>query len=889
MQKAAKPDLVNWTKKIDKEKLSPMMQQYIEQKEQWPDCLLFFRLGDFYELFFDDALIAAKELEIALTSRDCGMEERAPMCGVPYHSADSRINRLLERNYKVAICEQVEDPATAKGLVRREIVRVITPGTVTDLASLDEKKNNYLLGIYQLSDYFGLAATDYTTGDFFATFLAVGAKVEKLFDEVERYKPSEIICNDTFIESGYAKKLEARYPAVITVLDDSAFDYDAWPKYITETEPSKVMWGHAAAGVLSYIQKTQQTIPEHLQAVEVYTVTDYLHLDATARRNLELTETIQEKSRRGSLLWTLDRTCTAMGSRMLRSWVEQPLLNPHDINQRLDAVGELKERFIERQELRDGLQGMSDIIRLNGKLAMGTVNARDLLSLSNALQKLPHIKNILASFNTNLLLFVQERLDPMQELTDLLVAAIEPDAPITLKEGNLIRSGFDETVDELREADRNGKQWLLDLEAGEREATGIKNLKVKHNSVFGYFIEVTKSYYDQVPEHYIRKQTLVNSERFFTEELKSMEGKILGAAQRLVDIEYELFTQIREKVKEQNSVLAEIGDALSTIDALQSLAEQADRGQYCKPIVDHSDQLIIKEGRHPVVEKMLGPGEFVPNHTTMDMQDNRIMLITGPNMSGKSTYMRQVAQIVLLAQMGSFVPAEEAHIGIVDAIYTRIGASDNLAAGDSTFMVEMKEVAAIMREATDRSLLILDEIGRGTSTYDGLSIAWAVIEEIADPVKLGCRTLFATHYHELTDLEGVVHGIRNYHVTVDEQQEDIVFLHKIEAGGTDESYGIEVAKLAGVPFSVVERAREILTMLENANEGKAKLRIRKHARPMDGQIDLFSSSLALRQYDAVIDELKALDVQKMTPLDALNKLYELSKEAKGIDQKGGRT
>ncbi len=881
-----KPVLSEWTKKIDRDQLSPMMIQYLDQKEKWPDCLLFFRLGDFYEMFFDDALIAAKELEIALTSRDCGLKERAPMCGVPYHSADGYINKLIERNYKIAICEQVEDPASAKGLVRREVVRVITPGTVTDINNLDEKKNNYLVSVYQLADYFGIAAMDLSTGSFEATFIAVGATHEKLLDEIERFKPAEMICNEMFVESGMAERVMSRREVIITAAPDETFDYSVWSDYLPESEPSKVMWGHAASGILSYIKKTQVEVPDHIRGVRVYSIADHLHLDVSARKNLELTETLRDQSRKGSLLWTLDRTCTAMGGRMLRNWVEQPLINPHDIGLRLDAVEELKDRFIERQELRDRLQGLSDIVRLNGKLSMGNVNARDLVALTNALQRIPAIKECVAGFQTQLIRTVDEQLDPLTETAGRLTQALNPDPPIQLKEGGLIREGFDERVDQLREADKNGRQWILDLEAREREKTGVKNLKVGYNRVFGYYIEITKSNYDLIPAEYIRKQTLANSERFYTEELKSMEDRILGAQQRVIDLEYELFCEIRDQVREKTERLDQIGLALSTLDTLQALAEQADRGQYCKPIVDLSDQLLIRDGRHPVVEKMLGPGEFVPNDTLMDMRDNRMMLITGPNMSGKSTYMRQVAQIVLLAQMGSFVPASHAHIGVTDSIFTRIGASDDLSAGDSTFMVEMKEVASIMSQATARSLLILDEIGRGTSTYDGLSIAWAVIEEIADTAKLGCRTLFATHYHELTDLEGVVVGIQNYHVKVDEQKDDIVFLHKIERGGTDESYGVEVAKLAGVPSDVVARARELLAMLEKANDGKAKLRIRQNARPMDGQIDLFSSSLALRQYDSIIDQLKELDVQKMTPLDALNTLYELAREAQKIDRKG---
>ncbi len=877
------PELKRWTDDINREQLSPMMRQYVEQKEAWPDCLLFFRLGDFYELFFDDALVAAEALEITLTSRDCGLPERAPMCGVPHHAADQYLARLMDQNYKVAICEQMEDPAEAKGLVLRQVTRVVTPGTITDLHNLDETSNHYLVSVFQQKKHFGLAAIDLTAGLFEATAIVFGDTEQKLRSELMRLKPAEILLNQAAFAAGTVQDLLKDLSANLTVVDQDSFRSDPWRAHLPTDENQAVgrqLWASASAGLLSYIAKTQQQIPDNIGQVTVYDTADYMALDRSARRNLELTETLRDRKRQGSLLWAVDRTVTAMGSRLLRRWLEQPLLRPADINLRQTAVAALKNNFIVRQELRKTLKGMGDLERLTGKLSLGSANARDLLALGNTLTRLPAIKEQIGGLEALYLTQLNEGLAELGELCKLLAGALVEDPPVGLQEGGLIQPGFDKEVDRLREADVNGRQWILDLEAREREKTGIKNLKVGYNRVFGYYIEVTKSYLKAVPDHYIRKQTLTNSERYFTEELKGMEDTILGARQRSIEVEYELFCQIRKQAKGQVEQLLETAHNLAVIDSLQGLAEQADRAQYCRPVVDDSSTLAIDAGRHPVVERMLGDGAFVPNDAYLNQEDSRLLLLTGPNMSGKSTYMRQVAQIVLLAQIGAFVPAEAAHIGVVDAIFTRIGASDDLAGGDSTFMVEMKEVALILQEATPQSLLILDEIGRGTSTYDGLSIAWAVMEAITDSQRLGCRTLFATHYHELTELEGKLEGVKNYHVAVDDSGTDIVFLHRIERGRSDESYGVEVAKLAGIPRRVVERADALLHSLEK-NKGKTGPR-QAAPRDMAGQLDLFSASLSLRAYDDIIEKIKAVDVMSMSPLEALSFLDQLQKEAREV-------
>ncbi len=870
---------------MDPNKITPMMQQYLDQKKIWPDCILFFRLGDFYEMFFEDAITASHELELTLTGRDCGQSERAPMCGVPFHAADAYINRLVGRGYKVAICEQVEDPALAKSIVRREVIRVITPGTVTDPAVLDERRNNYILAIYCLNNYYGLAACDLTTGTFEATALIMGSTSAKLLNEIARYSPSEILCNEAFIKDPASKNLRDRYNIVLSLRPDADFSLDNVRLLLPAVDEQQPLWAQAAAAMIIYLTETQKTQPEHLKPIKPYLLNDFMNLDPIARRNLEITETIRDKNRRGSLLWAIDRTVTAMGGRLLRRWLEQPLLNLYDIEQRQNAVQDLKDQFLLRQEIRETLQGLYDLERLTSKVALSTVNARDLIALRHSLAKLPAINGLLSQTRDQWLRELSTQIDPLPDLCAILEAALTDEPPIGLKEGNLIKPGYNESVDRLRLASTEGKNWIIALEASERERTGIRSLKVGYNRVFGFYIEVTRANLPQVPDNYIRKQTLTNGERYITEELKEMEDTILGAEQKSIALEYDVFCSIRDQVAAQIRILQQTALALATLDALGGLAELAERENYCRPQMELSDELQIFQGRHPVVEKVLGPGRFVPNDLNMNMSDERVMILTGPNMAGKSTYMRQTALIVLLAQIGSFVPAASARIGLVDRIFTRVGASDDLASGQSTFMVEMTEVAQILEHATSRSLLILDEIGRGTSTYDGLSIAWSVIEYLVDRQNLGCRTLFATHYHELTDLETVLPGVYNCHVEVSEENGDVVFLHRISRGGSDDSYGIEVAHLAGVPDPVVQRAHEILIQLEEENVGKQRLKIRRHARSMDGQLDLFASSLALKNTDGILDRLRELDIQLLTPLDALNILHDLHQKA----VKSGRT
>ncbi len=868
---------------IDETKLSPMMQQYVAEKKKRPDCLLLFRLGDFYEMFFDDAVTASKALELTLTSRDCGLAERAPMAGVPYHAVEGYIARLLDQGYKVAICEQMEDPALAKGLVRREVTKIITPGTVTDLQNVDEKKNNFLVSVYKLGACYGLAAADLTTGDFLASELLTGLTDAHVYDEIHRFAPAELLCNEAFRSSVVAEKL-LQEQFYLTVLPDRHFATEAYEAYFPENPLNQDLLKAAASGLLFYVEDTQKQLPPHLQHIQVYEIRQFMNVGYNARRNLELTETLSGRKKRGSLLWVLDHCRTAMGSRMLRRWVEQPLLQPMEISYRQSAVAELKDSFILRKELREILDGMNDLQRLSGKLSLGTVNARDLASVGRTLAKIPALKERLETCQAEALTRTGLSLDALEELVKVLAAALADELPIGVKDGGMIRDGYDQQVDEYRETNEKGSSWILDLEAREREATGIKNLKVGYNRVFGYYVEVSKSNLPLVPEHYNRRQTLTNAERYILPELKEMEDKILGAKQKLLSREYDVFVELREAATREAEVISRNAILLAELDCWLSLAEVADLGGYVRPELVLEPVLDISGGRHPVVEKMLPSGAFVANDALLDESEHSLILLTGPNMSGKSTYMRQVALIVILAQMGSFVPATSAKIGIVDQIFTRIGASDDLGSGQSTFMVEMNEVSHILQNASSRSLLILDEIGRGTSTYDGLSIAWAVLEHIANKKILGARTLFATHYHELTDLEGLVPGIKNYHVAVQkrEGEREIRFLHHIEAGATDESYGIEVARLAGIDSQVVDRAYEILYQLEQANLGQAKRRLPKTQKVMEGQLDLFSSSLALQKNDRIMTELTELDIQNMTPLDALRKLYDLSVEAKKI-------
>ncbi|MCX7843145.1 MAG: DNA mismatch repair protein MutS [Clostridia bacterium] len=867
--------------------LTPMMQQYLDIKEQHKDCILFFRLGDFYEMFFTDAEIASKELEITLTGRDCGLEQRAPMCGVPFHSADNYIAKLINKGYKVAICEQVEDPALAKGIVKRDVIRVVTPGTVTDSSMLDEKKNNYLMSIYKTGFYFGVACVDVTTGEFASTEITWGNTFNKLLDEIAKFSPSEIITNqELFNDSNILGTLRKRFNSYISSIEDMYFTDDyALGKVNKQFKAIKPAYNdsnisiNASGALLEYIEQTQKVNLDHIQNINFYKIDDFMVLDAATRRNLELTETMREKSKKGTLLWVLDRTMTSMGGRMLRKWIEQPLKSVDDINERLEAVGELREKFMLRMEIRELLKRVYDIERLMSRVILGNANGRDLISLKNSAGQIPFIKEMLKDCTTDFNKRCCNQMDSLEDIHELIEKAIDDEPPVSIKEGGIIKSGFNPEVDKLRKAAREGKSWVAELEASEREKTGIKNLKVGFNKVFGYYLEVTKSYFHLVPESYIRKQTLANCERFITQGLKEIEETILGAEEKLIELEYKLFLEVRYKIAANVDRIKNTAAALAAIDAVCSLSEVADREGYCRPDVCLEGKIKIKDGRHPVVEKMIDSSSFVPNDTYLDLEQDRLAIITGPNMAGKSTYMRQVALIVLMAQIGSFVPASSAQIGIVDRIFTRVGASDDLAAGQSTFMVEMSEVANILNNATSRSLLILDEIGRGTSTFDGLSIAWAVIEFISDKEKMGCRTLFATHYHELTELEGKITGIKNYCISVKEKGEDIIFLRKIIRGGADDSYGIQVARLAGVPQAVIDRANEILKELEDADISKKELRIKRSKMPIEGQLDMFSFSKGNKQKDEVFEELKSIDITKLTPIDALNILYRLQQKA----------
>ncbi len=866
---------------------TPMMQQYLELKRQWPDCLLFFRLGDFYELFFEDAVTASRELELTLTGRDCGLAERAPMCGVPYHAVDNYLNRLVSRGYKVAICEQMEDPATARGLVRRDVIRVVTPGTRTDAAGIDDRSNLYLVSLAALSSYYGLAALDINTGTFDATLIATGNTDAKLQDELARMAPREILVPASMASHPRVLEYRDRTSACVTVRPDAWFSLEGREARILELagedtirEGSPTLWGNAAAGLLSYLEETQRRDPGHIRKIRLYTVEGSMQLDATARRNLEITESLRDRTRKGSLLSAIDRTQTPMGARLLRRSLEQPMLNVHDIVQRQDAVDDLLSRYLLRQALREGLKGFQDLERLASRVSLRSVTPRDLIALRVSLARIPGLKALLSPCSSASVRFERDRLDPLEDLRRHLETAIEDAAPALVRDGGIFRPGYSPELDRLREAAGGGRTWISDLEARERERTGIRSLKVGYNKVFGFYLEVTRSNLAQVPDDYIRRQTLANGERYVTEALKEMEDRILGAEQKALQMEAELFESLRETVAAETPALQRNAEALAVLDLSAGFAELAERERYVRPQVDLSDVLHIRGGRHPVVEQALGPGRFVPNDTVMDLSDQRLLILTGPNMAGKSTYMRQVALIVLLAQIGSFVPADAARIGVCDRIFTRVGATDDLSTGQSTFMVEMREVADILSHATRRSLLVLDEVGRGTSTYDGLSIAWSVIEYITDREVLGCRTLFATHYHELTDLEGRIGGIVNYRVTVGAKDGEVVFLHRIERGGADESHGIEVARMAGVPAEVVRRAREILQELEQVNGGRDRMKVRRHARPMDGQLDLFQASRAAQELDGVLDRLRTADTARMTPLDALNLLHDLATRAR---------
>ena len=873
------------------------MVHYMETKEQYKDCILFYRLGDFYEMFFDDALTASKELEITLTGKECGLEERAPMCGVPFHAVDSYISRLVQKGYKVAIAEQMEDPKLAKGLVKREVIRVVTPGTITSAQALDETKNNYLMGIVYIGEVFGLAAADISTGDFFVT--EVGSERD-LFDEINKFSPSEVVCNEAFFMSGVdVEDLKNRYHVVITALDSRFFSDDNCRRILKEHFKVNHLAGLglgdyetgvvAAGAVLGYLYETQKSNLEHMATIVPYHVGQFMILDSSTRRNLELVETLREKQKRGSLLWVLDKTKTAMGARLLRSFLEQPLIRKEEILRRQEGIQELNMSYISREEIREYLNPVYDLERLVGRISYKTANPRDLISFKNSLKMLPFIKTTLQEFSSPLLREIESDLDPLTDLCDLIERSILDDPPVSLRDGGIIKDGFSEEGDKLRHAKTEGKSWLAELEVRERDKTGIKNLKIKYNKVFGYYFEVTNSFKNLVPEYFIRKQTLANAERYTTDELKNLEEIILGAEDKLVALEYDLFCQIRDSIAKEVVRIQKTAKAIAAVDVFASLSVVATRNNYVKPSINEKGIIQIRAGRHPVVEQMIPDSSFVANDTFLDNGKNRISIITGPNMAGKSTYMRQVALIALMAQIGSFVPAEEANMCICDRIFTRVGASDDLASGQSTFMVEMTEVANILRNATRNSLLILDESGRGTSTFDGLSIAWAVVEHISNTKLLGAKTLFATHYHELTELEGAINGVNNYCIAVKEQGDDIVFLRKIVKGGADKSYGIQVAKLAGVPDSVIARAKELVEELSSADiTARAKeiaagsqVPPAHKAVPKPDDVDMLQMSLFdTVKDDDIIRELGDLELARMTPIDALNTLYRLQNRLK---------
>ena len=866
---------------------SPMMQRYLETKEQYKDCILFYRLGDFYEMFFDDAITAARELEITLTGKDCGQEERAPMAGVPHHAAEMYISKLIAKGYKVAICEQLEDPKTAKGIVKRGVIRVVTPGTVVESNMLEERKNNFIMSIYKAGIYFGISVCDISTGEFYAAEIKDNNNFPALLDEIARYSPSELVINSMMAESlEEMDKIKERFNTYVTKFNNKYFDSnpeiiklrfnieDSDHKKIENIEEKRLATS-AINALIEYIEQTQMTTLDHINKITIYQISKYMALDVNARRNLEITEKMRDKSKKGTLLWVLDKTATSMGARNLRRWLSDPLIDTKEINQRLEAVKELKDDVILRGDVVENLKKVYDIERLAGKMAYGNANARDMITLRNSLERLPEVKKLLSQSKSEMLKNLYEDLDELPDILELIKASIVDDPPMTVKDGGIIKLGYDEEIDKLKTATTEGKNWIIALEAEEREKTGIKNLKVGFNKVFGYFIEVTKSNLNQVPERYIRKQTLTNAERYITEELKNLENQILGAEEKVVNLEYNAFTQIREEIARNVKRLQKTATVISNLDVLTSFAGVAEDMNYCMPQVDHSGIIDIKAGRHPVIEKMLGTGAFVENDTYLDKDENRLSIITGPNMAGKSTYMRQVALITLMAQVGSFVPAEQAHIGVVDKIFTRVGASDDLSMGQSTFMVEMMEVATILKEATSNSLVILDEIGRGTSTYDGLSIAWAVAEYIANKEKCGAKTLFATHYHELTELEEKYEGIKNYSIAVKEKGEDIIFLRKIVRGGTDESYGIHVARLAGVPKPVTEKANEILKSLERKNILTGKKEEKKDKKQVEGQFDLYNYKLA-----EIAQEIDKINLNELTPIDALNTLVRIKEKMK---------
>lgn len=909
--------------------LTPMMRQYMEIKDKYQDCILFYRLGDFYEMFFEDAKTASKELELVLTGRECGLEERAPMCGIPFHAAANYISRLVSKGYKVGICEQVEDPAQAKGIVKRDVIKVVTPGTFAEGNGDEEYKNTYIMAIYNQDGYYGIASSDISTGEFKTTFFK--DLKTTLLDEVSKILPKEVIVDTNFDEE-LLNEIHNISNALITkknILNFNCTDEELINQF-SEVEVagldlrSKV----ASSILLKYILDTQKMSLSNINVLETYDIVNYMTIDSSSRRNLELTENLKEKSKKGSLIWVLDKTSTTMGGRALRKWIEEPLINIDEINNRLNSVDELFDNIYFTEELREALRDIYDIERIVGKISNKNVNAKDLVSLNISLKKLPEIKERLSVCKSNLLSNWYKNLDVLEDISTLLSKALLDDPATSIKEGNIIRTGYSDKVDELREAKLNGKQWIASLESKEREFTGIKSLKIGYNKVFGYYIEISRANYNLIPEgRYIRKQTLANAERYITEELKVVEEKILGADEHLMALEYELFVELRDKVEAQIPRLKNSANIISSLDALTTLAKVAVDNDYIRPTINNDGVIEIEDGRHPVVEKVIGNGEFVSNNTCINKHDNRLLLITGPNMAGKSTYMRQVALITLMAQIGSFVPARKANISVCDKIFTRIGASDDLAGGKSTFMVEMWEVSNILKNATPNSLVLLDEVGRGTSTYDGLSIAWSVIEYISKNNDLKCKTLFATHYHELTKLEGIIEGVKNYSVAVKETDEQVIFLRKIVEGGADQSYGIEVAKLAGLPLEVIDRAKHILAKLENeksieidklfnnykesekaleaavTEQTKSKIveikeepivepiieeKVKEEIKVVNEPIQVKESNEILQmdftmlEKEALLNEIADIEVMTMTPLDAMNKLFKIVQDAKKL-------
>ncbi len=886
--------------------LTPMMQQYVNTKEQYKDCILFYRLGDFYEMFFEDAIIASRELEITLTGKDCGQEERAPMCGVPFHAADAYINKLVSKGYKVAIGEQVEDPKQAKGLVKREVIRVVTPGTNLSMQALDETKNNYLMCIVYMDNCFGISTVDITTGDYYVTEVD---SEKKIFDEITKYTPAEIIHNDYFAMSGVDLfDLKERLGIAISSLDSYYTDEDQCIERLKRHFKVSVLDGlglkdypigiTAAGALLEYLYETQKNSLVHLTHITPYNANRFMVIDSSTRRNLELLETLREKQKRGSLLWVLDKTKTAMGARLLRTWIEQPYIDKDRIEARLDAIEEINQTLINRDEIREYLNPVYDLERLISKISCKSANPRDLIAFKSSLSMIPAIKYLLSQYSSKELTEVFSDMDTLEDICQLIEQAINDDPPIALKDGGIIKDGYNEDIDKYRSAKTEGKKWLSELEIKEKDATGIKNLRIKYNKVFGYYLEVTNSYKDLVPDTWMRKQTLTNAERYITPELKELEDMILGAEDKLFSLEYDLFSMVRDQIAAEVTRIQTTAKALAKIDVYASLALVSERNNYVRPQINTKGLIDIKGGRHPVVEKMTNNQMFIENDTYLNNNNQRISIITGPNMAGKSTYMRQSALIVLMAQMGCFVPAVSANIGIVDRIFTRVGASDDLASGQSTFMVEMTEVANILRNATKDSLLILDEIGRGTSTFDGLSIAWAVVEHISNPKLLGAKTLFATHYHELTELEGKLANVTNYCIAVKEQGDDIIFLRKIVRGGADKSYGIQVAKLAGVPDSVISRAKALVEEListditervreidiqDQYTKKSSKKQSDKPKYVMDGQLSLFgetneSNSQISEVEQSVLDQIRQMDLSRMRPLDAMLLLDELQQK-----------